>query len=94
MGSFKMRFVIGKLTDEELQILKEGEPIISKMLLVPEDYKVFHYKEGNEIEAETQDGNRIWTIIRNIEVIENVEEVIVILTLVQNRHKKKKIRAN
>ena len=78
-----MRFIIGKLTDEELRALKQNEPVISKMLLVPDDYKVFHYKEGDEIEAETPDGNRIWTIIRNMEVLTVDERVIIIFTLVQ-----------
>jgi hypothetical protein len=54
------------------------------MLLMPEDYQVFHYAEGDEIEAETQDGNRIWTIIRNIEIVRDPEQVIVIFTLVHN----------
>lgn len=76
-----MRFIVGKLTDEELLALKSGDVILSKMLLTPDDHKVFHYKEGDEIEVETQDGNRIWTTIRNIEIIEDEERVIVILTL-------------
>lgn len=77
-----MRFIVGKLTDEELQGLRQGHLVISKMLLVPDDYKLFHYKEGDPIEAETQDGNRIWTTIQNMEVIEDEERVIVILTLI------------
>src|SRR5687768_10278694 len=83
MDSFKMRFIVGKLADEELLILKRGESIISKMLLIPEDYALFHYKEGDEIEVETQDGNRIWTTIRNIEIVEDEQQIIVILTLIQ-----------
>lgn len=85
MDSFKMRFIIGKLTDEELQSLRSGRKIISKMLLVPDDYKLFHYREGDDIEAETQDGNRIWTTIRNIEVVGDEERVIVILTLTDRK---------
>ena len=81
MDPIKMRFIVGKLTDEEWQTLNRGELIISKMLLTPDDYEVFHYKEGDEIEAETQDGNRIWTIIRNIEIVEDEQRVIIILTL-------------
>lgn len=81
MASFRMRFIIGKITEEEFRALKEGETIISKMLLTPDDYRIFHYKEGNEIEAETEDGNRIWTTIRNIEIVENPERVIIIFTL-------------
>ena len=83
MDSFRMRFIVGKLTDEELQALRDGETIISKMLLIPEDYKVFHYREGDDIEAETREGNRIWTTIRNMEIVEDDVRVIIILTLVQ-----------
>ena len=81
MKPFRMRFVIGKLTDEELHSLKEGRSIISKMLLLPDDYNLFRYHDGDDIEAETQDGNRIWTTIKDIEVVEDKERVIIILTL-------------
>jgi len=82
MDSFRMRFIVGKLTDEEMRILKRGESIISKLLLIPDDYRVFHYKEGDEIEAESQDGNRLWTEIRHMEIVEHKERVIIILTLI------------
>jgi len=85
MDPFRLRFVIGKLSDEELEALKQGQPVISKMLLVPDDYKLFHYKEGDDIEAETQDGNRLMTTIRSLEIIEDGSRVIVILTLVQKQ---------
>jgi len=82
MRPFRMRFIVDKLTEEELQILKQGRSVISKLLLIPDDYSAFRYKEGDEIEAETQAGNRIWTIIRNMEIVEDAERVIVILTLI------------
>lgn len=78
-----MRFIIGKLTDEEFRALESGVPIVSKMLLIPDDFRVFHYQEGDTIEAETHDGNRILTIIRNMEVLEDEERVIIIFTLVR-----------
>ena len=81
MDSFRMRFIVGKLTDEELQALRDGKVVISKMLLLPDDYKVFHYKEGDDIEAETPEGNRIWTTIRHMEIVSDDERVIVILSL-------------
>ena len=83
MEPFRMRFVFGKLTDEELQSLQQGESVIRKMLLTPDDFQAFHYRESDEIEAETQDGNRVWTTIKNIESIDDKERVIVILTLSQ-----------
>lgn len=82
MGSFRMRFIVGKLTEDELLTLRRGEPIISKMLLIPDDYRVFHYQEGDEIDAETHDGNRMRATIANMEVIEHEEQVTVILTLI------------
>lgn len=83
MDPYRMRFIIGQLTDDELQALKRNEPVVSKMLLVPDDYKVFHYKEGDDIEVETHDGNRIWTIIQNMEVVTVDERFIVIFTLMR-----------
>ena len=83
-----MRFVVSKLSNEELLTLKRGEAIVAKMLMIPDDYKIFHYKEGDEIEVETQEGNRIWTTIRNMEIIEDDHRAIVILTLVHSPSEK------
>lgn len=77
-----MRFIVGGLSPEELHFLNQGEPVISKLLLIPEDFKLFRHKEGDEIQVETPEGNRIWTTIRNIEIVEDDYRVIVILTLV------------
>jgi len=77
-----MRFIVGTLTDDELQALRQGHAVISKILMIPEDYKVFHYREGDDIEAETQKGNRVWATIKNMEVVQDRERVIVILTLI------------
>ena len=79
-----MRFIIGKLTNDEFKTLKRGEPIISKMLLNPEDFRVFHYREGDEIEVETLEGNRIWTTIRNLEIVQDEESIVLIFTLVHD----------
>lgn len=81
MDSFRMRF-IGKLNAEELELIKQGAPVISKLLLPPHDVGLFHYKVGDPIEAETPEGNRIWTTIRSLEIVENEVSVIAILTLV------------
>lgn len=79
-----MRFVVSNLSPEELLALKNGKAIVSKLLLVPDDYRVFHYKEGDEIEVETQEGDRLRTTIQHLEVVEEGESVIVILTLSPN----------
>ena len=78
-----MRFIVGRLTDEDLEHLKQDQCVITKLLILPEDYAAFHYKVGDEIEAETPEGNRIWTVIRHLERVENEDSVIVILTLVR-----------
>ena len=77
-----MHFIVG-LSNEELDVLKRGGHVISKLLLVPDDYRVFHYKEGDEIQAETHEGNRLTTQIRNLEIVEDTDSVIVILTLMK-----------
>ena len=84
MSAFKMRFIVG-ITEAELLALNNGKQILSKMLLIPDDYRVFHYSQGDKIEAETPDGNRIWTVIRDMEVIEDEVRTIVILTLVSQK---------
>jgi hypothetical protein len=84
-----MRFIVGKLAGEELLTLKRGETILSKLLLTPDDYKLFHYNEGDQIEVETEEGNRIWTTIRNIEIVEDDLRIIVILTLLHEPSLKK-----
>ncbi|MEX1238735.1 MAG: hypothetical protein WEB30_03430 [Cyclobacteriaceae bacterium] len=89
MGSFRMRFIVGKTHREELLTLKRGETILSKLLLTPDDYKLFHYKAGDQIEVETEEGNRIWTTIRNIEIVEDDSGVVVILTLLHEPSLKK-----
>jgi len=76
-----MRFIVGKLSSEEMQALKEGHTVITKMLLIPDDYRVFHYKTGDPIEVETEEGDRLWTRIQNLEVVEDPERVIIIFTL-------------
>jgi hypothetical protein len=90
MGPFRLRFVIGKLSDEEFKALEDGLPIITKMLLSLEDFAVFHYREGDEIEAESQQGNRVWTTITNMEIIKDETQVIIIFTL---SHGKANIKA-
>ena len=74
-------FVISKLTEEEATSLNEDHTIITKMLLSPDDYKLFRYKEGELIQVQTQNGNRIWCEILKLEIVEHPERVILIFTL-------------
>ena len=87
MSAFRMRFIVG-ITEAELLALTNGGQILSKMLLIPDDYRVFHYREGDTIEAETPEGNRMWTEIRDMEIIEDDVRTIVILTLGKQKPQK------
>ena len=80
MEYFRINFVVG-VTDDDLHSLQRGRSVISKLLLIPDDYKAFHYSEGDTIQAETPQGHRILTRISNLEIVENEEHVIIILTL-------------
>jgi hypothetical protein len=84
MNQIQVRFVISELTEQEIDALKDDEIIISKMILSPDDYKLFHYKECDEIEVETEHGNRIWCRIKQLEVISGDERVILIFTLIRS----------
>ncbi len=77
----KVSFIIGQLGNDEMESLKNGYSVISKMILAPDDYSLFHYKEGEKIQVETNDGNRLWCIIDHLEILKNEESVILIFTL-------------
>jgi hypothetical protein len=79
--SLRNAIIVRKLTEDELHALKNGEPVVSKLLLHPRDYRLFHYREGDRMQAASQNGNRIGTTIKNIEVVSSDERFIVILTL-------------
>lgn len=84
MNSFRMRFIVG-ISELELHALKKGEQVISKMLLPPDDFSVFHYDEGDFIEAETPKGDRLWTKIRHLEIVEDTYRTIIILSLINDQ---------
>lgn len=77
----KISFIIGQLSDQEFEQLKEGYSIVSKMILPPDDYKLFHYKESQLIQVETNHGDRLWCTIQHLEILETEERVILIFTL-------------
>ena len=80
MNTFRMRFIVG-ISEDEMLALKTGQQVISKMLLTPDDVQAFRYIEGDSIEAESPKGDRLWTIIRHIESVEDTYRTIIILTL-------------
>ena len=81
MESIKVTFVIGQIPEEDVDALKDDKRIISKMLLTPDDYKLFRYKEADQIQVESQNGNRLWCQIVHLEIVEKDERVILIFTL-------------
>src|SRR5688500_15816735 len=84
MTQVKVRFVISQLTEDEVEALKASHPIIAKMILSPDDYKLFNYNNGELIEVETQNGNRLWCTIRDMEIVDSEERVIIIFTLIDS----------
>jgi hypothetical protein len=83
MDQIKITFIIGQLTSEEMDVLNEGLPLISKMILSPEDYKLFRYMERDSIQVETDYGNRLWCTITHLEILEKENDVILIFTLIK-----------
>ena len=81
MEPVKINFILGQVSEEEVERLKEDLPIISKMILSPDDYKMFHYKIGEFIQVETQNGNRLWCTIKDLEILVSEERKILLFTL-------------
>jgi hypothetical protein len=83
MDPVKITFVIGKLSDDELEVLNQQHPLVSKMILSLDDYKIFRYKEGDSIQAETDHGNRLWCTIKHLEIVEQETGAVLIFTLIK-----------
>jgi hypothetical protein len=79
--SIKITFIIGQLSIDEFEQLKNGYSIISKMILSPDDFRLFHYKQADKIQVETKDGLRLWCSVDHLEILKNEERVILIFTL-------------
>lgn len=80
----QINFVISELNEAEIQTLKDGFSIVSKMILSPDDFKLFKYQPGDSIQVETGQGNRAWCTITDLEVISHQEHVIIIFTLIND----------
>jgi hypothetical protein len=81
MNQVPVRFIVGELSEEDVEALKHSQAIISKIILSYEDFRLFNYREGDTIQVETEHGNRLWCRIKNLEIINNEEAVIIIFTL-------------
>lgn len=76
-----VKFVIGKLPEREIVYLKNNQRIISKLILSNKDFEIFNYKKGDRIEVQSEDGNRLWCRIFEMEILKNMDKVIIIFTL-------------
>jgi hypothetical protein len=85
MTRVTVRFVIGELSEEDVNALNNNEHVISKMILTHEDHRLFRYSEDDRIEVETDHGNRCWCKIVSLETLTNDDGVIVILTLLKDQ---------
>jgi hypothetical protein len=83
MDNVQIRFVVSRITEDEVVALKQGQTIISKMILSLDDYKLFRYQQGDKIEVETSQGNRLWCNIQHLETVPHPERMILIFTLKQ-----------
>jgi hypothetical protein len=77
----KVNFIIGQISEGDFESLTEGEKVTSKMILTEEDYTLFRYKEGDEIQVETEHGNRQWCTILHLETLRENDKVLLIFTL-------------
>jgi hypothetical protein len=77
----RINFVIGQISDGDFEMLESGYNIISKMILTRDDFDLFHYSEGDRIQVETENGNRLWCRILNLETIGEEERILLIFTL-------------
>lgn len=81
--SIKISFIISEIPEDDLQGLRDGYTVIAKMILVPEDEKLFQYQKGDDIQVETENGNRLWCKILDLELMKNEDHILVIFTLRQ-----------
>lgn len=77
----KINFIIGQISEGDFESLEAGDKVTSKMILMDEDYALFRYQEGDEIQVETDDGNRQWCTILHLETLRENDKVLLIFTL-------------
>ena len=77
----RINFVIGQISEGDFEMLESGYHVISKMIITRDDFDLFHYREGDRIQVETENGNRLWCKILNLETIGEEDRVLLIFTL-------------
>lgn len=79
--SIKISFIISEIPEDDLQGLREGYTIVAKMILTSEDELLFQSKKGDAIQVETENGNRLWCEIADLELMKNSDHTLVLFTL-------------
>jgi hypothetical protein len=79
----KVNFVIGQVTEDDFAVLKGGEKVTCKMIITESDYQLFNYEINDAIQAETNDGDRLWCRIVQLDKIEESQQVLLIFTLMK-----------
>jgi hypothetical protein len=83
MNQIPIRFVIRELSEDEMENLRDNHMVITKMILAPDDFALFRYKQGDLIEVENQDGYRRWCSITDLEIVQGEDRVIIIFSLLK-----------
>ncbi len=78
-----VNFVIGQISESDFELLHSDYEVTSKMILSRDDFDLFHYAVGDRIQVETDNGNRLWCEILELETLNEEENgrVLLIFTL-------------
>jgi hypothetical protein len=77
----KINFVIGQVSEGDFALLKGGEKVVCKMIITEPDYQLFNYNIDDAIQVETNEGDRLWCNIIQLDKIEESQQVLLIFTL-------------
>lgn len=77
----KINFIIGQISEGDFESLASGDKVTSKMILTEDDFSLFRYQEGDDIQVETDHGNRQWCTILHLETLREHDRVLLIFTL-------------
>lgn len=80
----RVNFVIGQVSEGDFGLLDQGSKVTCKMIISGEDYRLFNYQPNDLIQVETNDGNRLWCTIKQLDKIEEAQQVLLIFTLMKN----------
>jgi hypothetical protein len=79
--SIKITFILGRISDGDFDTLEQGDIVSAKMILTDDDYALFRYNDGDSIQVETGNGNRLWCAILHLETILEKDKNLLMFTL-------------